>query len=95
MLRLLTFCFMLFLSTQVEARITFGASPTIISSTGIQTPTVQNPSTGQYTFTFPTPDANNSYGVLVTARSTTPYFMTYGSVATTGVLITFIRPLEP
>jgi glycerol kinase len=72
---------------QVEARITFGTTPSILSSTGIQTPTVQNLSTGQYTFTFPTPVANNSYGVLLTARSTTPYFMTYGSVATTGFLI--------
>ena len=69
---------------QVEARIAFGTSPSILSSTGIQTPTVQNNATGQYTFTFPIPVANNSYGVLVTARSTTPYFMTYGSDAATG-----------
>ena len=75
---------------QVEARINFGTTPTIVSSTGIQTITassVANTATGQFTITFPTVVANANYGALITARGTTPYILTYNSVTTTGFVI--------
>ena len=75
---------------QLRARITFANPPVVLSSSGAQTLTNTNvalTSTGQYTITFPTAVSTNTYGVLVTARATTPYFMTYGSVATTGFVV--------
>ena len=75
---------------QLRARITFANPPNVLSSTGAQTLTNANASlttTGQYTITFPTPVATNSYGVLITARAVTPYFMTYGSVSVNGFVI--------
>ena len=62
----------------------------VLSSSGAQTLTNTNVAfagTGAYTITFPTAVSNSNYGVLITARATTPYFMTYGSVTTTSFLV--------
>ena len=75
---------------QLRARITFASPPAVLSSTGAQTLTNANvawSSTGQYTITFPTAVSTNTYGVLITARAITPYFMTYGGVTTTSFAV--------
>jgi hypothetical protein len=75
---------------QLRARITFANPPVVLSSTGAQTLTNANvalTTTGLYTITFPTAVSTNTYGVLITARAITPYFMTYGGVTTTSFAV--------